>query len=54
MGPPYISGAKQYHTARKSIEKLVSVGILKRVGESSYGKIFVAEEILRTIEGTKE
>jgi Fic family protein len=50
-----ISGVKQYHTARKSIEKLVSVGILKQVGESSYGKTFIAEEILQTIgEGTKQ
>ena len=50
-----ILGVKQYHTARKSIEKLVSVGILKQVGESSYGKTFVAEEILQTIgEGTKQ
>jgi len=48
-----ILGAKQYHTARKSIEKLVTAGILKQVGESSYGKTFVAEEILQTIgEGT--
>jgi len=50
-----ILGVKQYHTARKSIEKLVSVGILKQVGESSYGKTFMAEEILHTIgEGTKQ
>ena len=50
-----ILGVKQYHTARKSIEKLISVGILKQVGESSYGKTFVAEEILQTIgEGTKQ
>ena len=50
-----ISGVKQYHTARKSIEKLVSVGVLKQVGESSYGKTFIAEEILQTIgEGTKQ
>jgi Fic family protein len=49
-----ISGVKQYHTARKSIEKLVSVGILKQLGESSYGKTFIAEEIFRTIgEDTK-
>jgi Fic family protein len=50
-----ILGVKQYHTARKSIEKLISVGILKQMGESSYGKTFVAEEILQTIgEGTKQ
>jgi len=49
-----ISGVKQYHTARKSIEKLVAVGILKQMGESSYGKSFIAEEILQTVgEGTK-
>jgi Fic family protein len=44
-----ILGAKQYHTARKSIEKLVNAGILKQVGESSYGKTFLAEEILQAI-----
>lgn len=50
-----ILGVKQYHTARKSIEKLISAGILKQIGESSYGKTFVAEEILQTIgEGTKQ
>jgi Fic family protein len=50
-----ILGAKQYHTARKSIEKLVALGILKQVGESSYGKTFMAEEILQTVgEGTKQ
>ena len=50
-----ISGVKQYQTARKSIGKLVSAGILKQVGESSYGKTFIAEEILQTIgEGTKQ
>ena len=50
-----ILGVKQYHTARKSMEKLVAVGILKQVGESSYGKSFIAEEILQTIgEGTKQ
>ena len=42
-------GAKQYHTARKIIEKLVKAGILKQVGESSYGKTFLAEEILQAI-----
>ncbi len=37
------------------MEKLVSVGILKQVGESSYGKTFMAEEILHTIgESTKQ
>ena len=47
-------GAKQYHTARKIIEKLVKAGILKQVGESSYGKTFLAEEILQAIgEGGK-
>ena len=50
-----ILGAKQYHTARKSIEKLISVGIIKQVGGSSYGKTFVAEEVLQIIgEGTEQ
>ena len=44
-----ILGAKQYHTARKSIEKLVNAGILKQVGESSYGNTFLAEEILQAV-----
>ena len=44
-----IVGAKQYHTAKKSIQKLVNAGALKQVGESSYGKTFLAEEILQAI-----
>jgi len=44
-----ILGVKQYHSARRSVETLVKAGILRQISESSYGKVFVAEEILRAI-----
>ncbi len=40
-------GVNQYHSARRNVEKLVEVGILQQIGESSYGKTFVADEILK-------
>jgi Fic family protein len=40
---------KQYHSARRHIRQLVKLGILKPVDESTYGKTFVAAEILRLI-----
>lgn len=39
-----------HRSARLNVEKLVKAGILRQLGEFSYGKMFVAEEILRTIE----
>ncbi len=38
-----------YPTAQRNIQKLVDAGILQQVGESSYGKTFVAEKILQAI-----
>jgi Fic family protein len=38
-----------YHSARLNISKLVTAGILKQVGENSYGKIYVAEAIMKII-----
>jgi Fic family protein len=42
-------GVKQYHSARRHVQRLVKMGILKPLGESSYGKTFVATEIMRVI-----
>ena len=39
-----------YRSAQLNVEKLVKAGILSQRGESSYGKVFLAEEILRVIE----
>lgn len=38
-----------YRSAQLNVEKLVHAGILKQIGESRYGKTFVAEEIFRII-----
>lgn len=38
-----------YHSARNTVHNLVSAGILHQVGESSYGKTFMATEILEVI-----
>jgi Fic family protein len=40
-----------YHSAQRNVEKLTAAGILQQVGKASYGKTFVATEILRAIEG---
>lgn len=42
-------GVKQYHSARGHVQRLVRMGILKPLGESSYGKTFVADEILQVV-----
>lgn len=39
-----------YSSARNNVEKLVGAGILRQVGEGSYGKVFLADEILQIIE----
>lgn len=39
-----------YSSARNNVEKLVQAGILRQVGDNSYGKVFLAQEILKTIE----
>jgi hypothetical protein len=46
-----ISGIKQCHTDKKGIERLTP---LRTQGKSFYGETFIAEEILQTIEGTKQ
>ena len=38
-----------YHAAQSNVERLVAAGILRQVGEGSYGKMFLAEEILRIV-----
>jgi Fic family protein len=38
-----------YPSAQRNVEKLVEAGILQQIGESSYGKTFVAVEILEII-----
>lgn len=35
-----------YHTARRCVERLVEAGILRQMGEWSYGKVFFAPDIL--------
>ena len=42
-------GVKQYQSARRHVQQLVATGILQPTGESTYGKVFVAREILRAI-----
>ncbi len=37
------------HSARKTIEKKISVGILEPVGDTTYDKTFIASEILKII-----
>lgn len=43
-------GGVTYPTARKHLDKLLSAGILEPFGDRSYGRSFVAREILRTID----
>ena len=38
-----------YHSAQRNVQKLVDAGILQQVGESSYGKTFLAAEILQAM-----
>jgi len=42
-------GVKQYQSASRHVQQLVKMGILKPVGDTSYGKAFVAQEILQVI-----
>lgn len=44
-------GVRHYNSARKSVEKLVAAGILQPVGDTSYGRVFQSQEILRIIGG---
>ena len=38
-----------YHSARHNVQRLVELGILRRVGETSYGKTFLAGQILQIV-----
>ena len=38
-----------YRSAQRNVKKLVDAGILQQVGESSYGKTFIAAEILTIV-----
>ena len=38
-----------YPSAKHNIDKLVQAGIIQQVGESSYGKTFLASEISEVI-----
>ena len=40
-----------YRSAQSTILKLVEAGILRQSGEASYGKLYVADAILRVLEG---
>lgn len=42
-----------YRSAQRNVQKLVTAGILRQVGESSYGKAFCAPEILQAIGDTE-
>jgi len=42
-------GVKQYHSAQQNVEKIVAAGILRQIGKPSYGKTFIADEILKII-----
>jgi len=39
-----------YHSARRQVERLVEEGILKPVDDRSYGKLFLAEKVMTTIQ----
>ena len=38
-----------YRSAKANVEKLVHAGILRQTGESSYGKMYLAPELLEVI-----
>jgi len=39
-----------YHSAQLNVGKLVKAGILRQLGESAYGKTFLAEKVLQAID----
>jgi Fic family protein len=39
-----------YRSAQQNVEKLVNAGILLQVSEGSYGKVFIAPQVLQVIE----
>lgn len=40
-----------YHSAQRNVEKLIEAGVLRQVGEGSHNRLFIAEAILRVLEG---
>ncbi|MEW6387078.1 MAG: hypothetical protein AB1491_06145 [Thermodesulfobacteriota bacterium] len=38
-----------YRSAKLTVEKLVQAGILRQMGESTYGKTYLAEAILEAV-----
>jgi Fic family protein len=40
-----------YRSAQRNVEKLVQVGILRQIGEASYGKMYAADDVLKVIVG---
>ena len=59
MGQPIISvsqlkdgiGLSNFVTAQRYIDRLIKLGILRQLGERSRNRLFVADEILKRIEG---
>ena len=44
-----ILGVSQYHSARRTVDKLVAAGMLRQAGETSYGRTYLAEDILHAV-----
>ena len=38
-----------YWSARHSLDRLIDAGILRQVGDASYGKVYVADEIVSIV-----
>ena len=59
MGQPIISvsqlqdgiGLNNFVTAQRYIDRLIELGILRQLGGRSRNRLFVADEILKGIEG---
>ncbi|MDX2130824.1 MAG: Fic family protein [Planctomycetota bacterium] len=43
-----------YPPAKKHVEKLMTMGILRLLFEANYGKVYIAEEVVRAIHGADE
>ncbi len=44
-----LGALEKYLSAQLSVDRLVKAGIVRQLGHSSYGKTFIAEEILRVM-----
>ena len=40
-----------YLSAQRNVEKLVRAGVTRQIGESSYGKTYAADDVLRVVVG---